>query len=70
MRNRTHPNMCAHYKSQTLAAIPLFGHTEMLHTPTEIGSAALAAAVPYQVKQPKMMKYFKKKQKTFLLAQL
>ena len=27
--------------------------TEMLHTPTEMGSAALAAAVPYQVKQPK-----------------
>ena len=51
--NCMHPNMCAHYKSQTLAATPLFGHTEMLHAPTEMGSAALVAAVPYQVKQPK-----------------
>ena len=28
-----------------MAAIPLFGHTEMLHTPIGMGSAALAAAV-------------------------
>ena len=34
-------------KIRTLAAIPLFGHTEILHTPIGMGSAALAAAVPY-----------------------
>ena len=34
-------------KSQTLAAIPLFGHTKILHTLRGMGSAALAAAVPY-----------------------
>ena len=40
--------ICAHIKkNQTLAAIPLFRHTEILHTPTGIGTAALAAAVPY-----------------------
>ena len=27
--------------------IPLFGHTKTLHTPIGVGSAALAAAVPY-----------------------
>ena len=36
-------------KSQTLVAIPVFGRTKILHTLTMIvmGSAALAAAVPY-----------------------
>ena len=37
----------ARQKSQTLAAIPLSGHTKILHTQTGVGSAALAAAVPY-----------------------
>ena len=44
-------NICAHVKKKekkkALAAIPLFGHPKMLHTLTGIGSAALAAAVPY-----------------------
>ena len=37
------------YKSQTLSAIPLFGHTKILHTLIGMGSAALAAAELYQV---------------------
>ena len=39
-------------KSQTLAAIPLFVHTEILHTLVGMGSAARAAAVPYPGKAP------------------
>ena len=47
-----HQHLCTHYKSQTLAATPLFGHTKMLHslilhTLIGMGSTALAAAVPY-----------------------
>ena len=34
-------------KSLTRAAIALFGHTNVVHTVTRIGSAALAAAEPY-----------------------
>ena len=34
-------------KIPTLAAIALFGHTKILHTLIGMGSAALAAAVPY-----------------------
>ena len=34
-------------KSQTLTATPLFGHTKIQHTLIGMGSAALAAAVPY-----------------------
>ena len=30
-----------------LEAIPLFGHMEILHTLIRMGSAAVAAAVPY-----------------------
>ena len=37
----------AHKKSQTLAAISLLGHTEMLHAWLGAGNVALAAAVPY-----------------------
>ena len=37
-------------KSQTLAAIPLFGHMKILHTLIGMGSAALAAVVPYPSK--------------------
>ena len=33
-------------KSEALAAVALFGHTEILHTLIGMGSAALAAAVP------------------------
>ena len=44
--NRTHQHVCARYKSPTLAATPLCGHTAIPHTLTEMGSAALAAAVP------------------------
>ena len=40
-------NICAQViKSQALTAIPLFEHTEILHTLIGMGSAALAAAVP------------------------
>ena len=35
------------HKSQTLAAIPLSGLTKTLHTLIRMGSAALAATVPY-----------------------
>ena len=44
--NRMHQHLCARYKSQTLAAVPLSGHTKILHTLIEVGSAALAAATP------------------------
>ena len=39
--------LCARQKSRTLAALPLFEHTKILHTLTAMGSAALAAAVPW-----------------------
>ena len=45
--NHMPQHLCAHSKSQTLAGTPLFGHMEILHTPTGMGSAALVAAVPY-----------------------
>ena len=35
-----------------ITATPLSGHTEILHTLIGMGSAALAAAVPYQVRPP------------------
>ena len=34
-------------KQQTLAAIPLSGHTKILHRLTGVGNATLAAKVPY-----------------------
>ena len=34
-------------KIQALAAIPLFGHIQILHTLIGMGSAVLVAAVPY-----------------------
>ena len=40
--NRMHQHLCAH--SPALIAIPLFGHTKILHTLIRMGSAALAAA--------------------------
>ena len=48
--NHMHQDLCARYKSQTLAAIPLFGHTKILHTLIGMGRAALATAVPYPSK--------------------
>ena len=46
-------NVCLHIKKiQTLAATPLPGHKKILHTLIGMGSAALAAAVPYHVRQP------------------
>ena len=42
-----HMHQHAHYKSQTLAAIPLSGHMKIQHTLIEMGSAALVAAVLY-----------------------
>ena len=47
---RLHQYLCARQNSQTLAAIPLCGHTKILHTLVAMGSAALAAAVPYPCK--------------------
>ena len=40
-----HQHLCARYKSQTLSVIYSSG-TKILHTLIEMGSAALAAAVP------------------------
>ena len=40
-----HQHLCTRYKSQTLAVVPLFGHTKILHTLIGMGSAALKAAV-------------------------
>ena len=45
--SRMHQHLCARYQSQTLAAVPLFWHTKILHTLIGMGSAALAAAFPY-----------------------
>ena len=39
-----HQHMCAHYKSQTVAATPL--DMEILHTRIGMGSAALVVVVP------------------------
>ena len=44
--SRMHQQLCAHSNSQSLAALPLSGHTEILHTPLGMGSAALAAENP------------------------
>ena len=44
--NRMHQHLCTHSKSQTLLAIPLFGHTRILHMLVGMGSAALTADVP------------------------
>ena len=38
---------CAHIKNSVHSAIPLFGHTEMLHTLIGMDSIALAAALLY-----------------------
>ena len=43
-------------KSQTLEAIPLFGHTKILHTLVGMGSAALAAAAPYPGKTSRILR--------------
>ena len=43
--NRMHRHLCTRYKSQTLATVPLFEHTKILHALVKMGSAALAAAV-------------------------
>ena len=40
-----HRHLFARYKSQTLATVPLFEHTKILHALVKMGSAALAAAV-------------------------
>ena len=44
--NRMHQHLCTHSKSHTLLAIPLFGHTRILHMLVGMGSAALTADVP------------------------
>ena len=49
-----HQHMCARYKSQTLAATPLFGHTKILHTLIGMGSAALALLCLSQVRRPEI----------------
>ena len=45
--NRTHQHLCAQEISLKLAAIPVFGHTKILHTLTGRVSAALVAAAFY-----------------------
>ena len=47
MCNHSHSHLHTHEKSQTLAAIPLFGHMKILHAMIGMGSTALVAAVPY-----------------------
>ena len=49
---------CVQLHASCYTAIPLFGHKNIPHTPTGMGSPALAAAVPYpckvtQVRRPK-----------------
>ena len=48
--NRMFQQLCACSKFPVPAAIPLFGHTTILHTLIGMGSADLAAAVPYSSK--------------------
>ena len=43
-RNCLHQHLRIHYKLQTLAVIPLSGHTTTHNTPVGMGSAALPAA--------------------------
>ena len=50
--SRIRQHLCARDKSKAVAAIPSFGHRKILHTPTRMGSAAPAAAVPYPGKRP------------------
>ena len=46
--SKSHASTSVHtLKSRTLAVIPVFEHTKILHTLIGVGSAALAAAVPY-----------------------
>ena len=62
--NGIHQHLCARYKSRTLTAIPLFGHTKILHTLIGMGrilhtligmgSAALVAVVPYPGKETRI----------------
>ena len=44
---QSHASPSVHALKITMAATQLFGHTVTLHTLTGMGSAALAAAVPY-----------------------
>ena len=46
VRNRMHQHICARYKSQTPAAIPLFGHRKLLHILIGMGSAGNGCALP------------------------
>ena len=41
----THPHLRACWKSQTLAATPLFGHMKILHTLAQMSNASLVLAV-------------------------
>ena len=54
MCNRMYQHLCTCYKSQTQAAIPLFGHTKILHTLVGLGNATPAAVVCslFQVRWP------------------
>ena len=45
--SRMHQLLCARYRPQTLAAIPLLGHTKTLRTLIGMGSVVLTAALPY-----------------------
>ena len=58
--NHIHQRLCALEKSQTLAAIPLSGHTKMLHTLVAMGSAALTAAVPYTGKATRISRIWRR----------
>ena len=47
MRNHMHQNLFTRSKFQTVAAMPMLGHTKILHMLIGKGSAALVDAVPY-----------------------
>ena len=45
-------HLCVRYKSPTLAAIPLFGHTKILHTLIRVGSAAQRLLCLTRIRRP------------------
>ena len=55
--SKSHASTSVHtLKSRTLAVIPVFEHTKILHTLTGMGSAALAAAVVYYARLNEVLK--------------
>ena len=59
MCNCMDQDLCTHYKTQTPAAIPLFGHNKTLHTLTGMGGTALATAVALPARDKEVFKKIK-----------